>query len=146
VNDLFLELAYSLIHQLVGLLPPILDKHTAAIPERFDTLNESSSNWTKALELLRDMLVLAPPLLSCIIDGVHTIDESSAGQIHQLMEIFRLTMKLEGRIFKILFTTSGRSRLVCELSGNEMVIIEGASSSGGLPGAPQLGTRLFAGK
>jgi hypothetical protein len=146
-EDPLLGMVYSLVHQLIGLLPPLLDPESRLTTARFDSLDGSNKSWNTALELLKDMLDMAPPLLSCIIDGIHTFHETSTGQIHQLVEVFRHAMKTEGKIFKALFTTYGRAtKLVFELRGNEMVIMEGSQHFGGLPGGPMPGTRIFDGK
>lgn len=146
-EDPLLGMVYSLVHQLIGLLPPLLNPESRLTAARFDSLDGSNKSWNTALELLKDMLDMAPPLLSCIIDGIHTFHEISTGQIHQLVEVFRHAMQTEGKIFKALFTTYGRAtKLVFELRGNEMVIMEGSQHFGGLPGGPMPGTRIFDGK
>ena len=104
----YLGLIYSLIHQLICLWPPTLDGVEDSWLNRLTSLNASElESWTPALELFRDLLQSAPPLLLCVIDGLQAFDETSNNQASGLIAAFRSGMEDKARVFKVLLTTSG---------------------------------------
>ena len=104
----FLGLIYSLIHQIVCLWPPVMDNIDYLNSNRFTSLNASESDsWTPALDLFRDLLKTAPPLILCVIDSLQVFDEESSPQTAQLIGILRSAMEDKMKVLKVLITTSG---------------------------------------
>ncbi|KAL9614467.1 MAG: hypothetical protein Q9167_001070 [Letrouitia subvulpina] len=71
-----ISLTYVMIRQLIKLLPPI--NATSLRPlshQRFNLLNGSSDSLEDAINLLGDLLDLAPSMLFCIIDGFQQLDD-----------------------------------------------------------------------
>ena len=108
-----LGLLYSLIHQLICLWLPTMPSPSvqSLSPSRFTALNTSDSDsWTPTLNLLRDLLQTAPPLMLCVIDGLQAFDgdEGSGGKMAELVEVLRDGLRDDGkRVLKVLLTTSG---------------------------------------
>ena len=143
-----LGLVYSLMYQLASQLPP-LTKISSLLPSEFlASLDETSASWMPALQAFTQMLTLAPPLLLCVIDSFHILEPqlgsetSTQKYTNELLDVLRGAMRIEGKIFKVLFSEPLRSFTLLEkVSDDEKVMIPGVRRSGG-GGAPP-GRRAF---
>lgn len=113
-----MALVYSVLRQLIELLPPELNTNADLSEEAFRCLNGTMATWDDALGVFQDLLEEIPEPLFCVIDGIHWLDDRSTNQaLDQLLKV------LENDKLKILFTTSGRSSTL--LNGtNRIMLVE----------------------
>lgn len=134
-----ISLAYSLIRQLIDYLPPVLEGHAACNlnTERFNPLNGTMTCWKEVLSLIDILLYLAPPVLICVIDGLHVLEDSSTDEA---IRSFVRTLLTHSRhqaapatdgsqsqdvLLKVLFTVAGRPNTLVEtLSENHLTLSE----------------------
>lgn len=99
-------LLYAIVSQLTCLLPmgfPI----TKGLDERhFSRLDGSTESLPAALELIRALLLHAPPSLVWVVDGLQLVqDETTLPHLRSLLKILR--DQETRRISKVCFTTDG---------------------------------------
>jgi hypothetical protein len=141
-------LVYSLIKQLVGLLPPEIDGNYDFTVDRFCGLDGTLNTWKEAISVLNDLLDLSPPNLSCVIDGLQQLDdESTDNHLKVMISALRRQTKAEhltsSNVSKLLFTTAGISRaLMDSLSIDDFVLAE-HSSVAHVPGQAMPGRQLL---
>jgi hypothetical protein len=120
--DGLISLLYSLIRQLIMLAPPTLEEPYDCYTG-LPLLDGSEKSIPQALDLIKILLTQVPRLLLCVIDGLQMLDQgSTTSYIRQLVDI--LQANEDGRVRKVLFTTSGifmsgmkvkfKDRLDCE--------------------------------
>ncbi|KAK2051879.1 hypothetical protein LY76DRAFT_556540 [Colletotrichum caudatum] len=97
-------LVYSLIRQLVELLPPVFEASSDLSAEKFNSLDGTIQCWHAALATLTDLAGLMPGPVFCIIDGLHWLNDRSTDNC--LSEFVRV---LRGGPLKMLLSTTGRS-------------------------------------
>lgn len=104
-ESLLLSLLYSLARQLVLLVPEHFDSsydYHAVLTE----LDGTQKTIHAALDLIEQLLELAPNLLFCVIDGLHLLDRPSTTlSIKRLLEV--LQSRHENKVLKVLIVTSG---------------------------------------
>lgn len=107
-NAGMIALLYSLIMQFINLLPESFQSTPILSRETFRCLNGSLSSVDTALEILDNLMALAPPALVCVIEGVGRLENSET-----MIPIAKLVNMLrshgQGRRLKVLFTTFGAS-------------------------------------
>ena len=144
-----ISLTYALIRQLIELLPSFMDYAEDLGVQRFANLDGSLESYPEAITLLSDLLDLSPPMLVCVIDGIEVLeDKSTAAHMTAFIKILQGHKTYRGplskgsdRVLKVLFITSGRSRvLLTELESDELVFVEQAGSAM-KPGRPSVGRR-----
>lgn len=100
-------LMYSLIRQLIELLPPRFDSGKDLSQERFSRLSGTLDSWEEALAVFEDVLEFVPgPTVYCIIDGLHVLDYR---RIQPPLGLLLGRLRNAGDKLRVLFTTSGRS-------------------------------------
>lgn len=127
-------LVYSLIRQVIALSP---ENGLAGIDlsrKRFDLLDGSVDSWYDALDLLSDLLIYAPPLLLCLIDGLNRLEGSSATDMcEELLDRLDDCMdsgQNNGKIVKFIFTSSGNCKALRKRLGRgELCMVEDAPPS-----------------
>jgi hypothetical protein len=108
-----ISLLYTLIRQIIDFIPPNFDAPQLSAA-RFGALDGTLKTWKEALSVLSDVLLIAPPLLLIIIDGLERLDFAECGE-HYLLELLALLQKKSetsnsdgsGNALKLLFTTAG---------------------------------------
>jgi hypothetical protein len=108
------NLLYSLIRQIISLIPEQFASPDDFSPEEFGKLNSQLESWEAGLAVLNGLIDLAPPLLLIIIDGIDHLDYLSIGS-HYLDGLLRMLQRHvwgDGdqepkKTLKILFTTAG---------------------------------------
>ncbi|WQF78715.1 hypothetical protein CDEST_03729 [Colletotrichum destructivum] len=123
-------LAYSLIRQLMELLPPAFESSSDLSTERFRSLDGTIRSWNTALSVLADLVDTMPGSVFCIVDGLHWLnDRSTDGCLPELLRVLR------GGKLKVLLSTSGRSVVLRdELSRSETVYMRSRQPPGrGIP-------------
>ena len=123
------ELVYSLIYQVAQQIPLDFVSQVDFSAERFAGLDRASGSLADAVSLLRDLIVVGPGLLFCVIDGLqilengtHDADNTLLGEI---IEILRGTRMAESpgclRVVKAFFTTDGFADALSILDCEERV-------------------------
>jgi hypothetical protein len=110
-----INMIYSLIRQLIEILPSSIESPANLSPERFQALDGSVKTWDEALSIVSELLNEAPPLLLVVIDGIEHLDYLDIGEQYtksllQLLQSHLRRVKDEGenkKTFKVLFTTAG---------------------------------------
>ncbi len=123
-----LALLYSLIHQLSRQIPQATEIGHILTSTELATLDASPSSWPKALRLFSQLLTFAPPMLLCVVDSYHALDPRAevSPWTHELLNVLKQNMRVEGKVFKILFTNSSRGHsLLKEIPIQNVVIING---------------------
>lgn len=133
-------LIYALIRQLVNFLPVGNADMAALGAGRFSALDGTHRTWKEALRVLEDLVAGARlPLMLFVIHGLnvveddfeHSTDDALEELVHYLARISGSRSTGEGRICKVLFTTSGLSETLSSLLDERSVISCGSTSPGG---------------
>ncbi|RDH36294.1 hypothetical protein BDQ94DRAFT_167912 [Aspergillus welwitschiae] len=115
-----IALLHTIIAQLTRLLPA--DFHGAPILlGQFELLDGAIGTASTALNIIRELLVHAPPSIIWVIDGLHLAENSST--IHILDDFVAILREQERfRLSKVCFTTDGNSHtLLPAIMVNERV-------------------------
>ena len=126
---------YSLIRQMISLLP---QQFTTAIDlscERFERLTDQIESWEAGLEVLKGLLELAPPLLLIFIDGIDHLDYLSIGAryVEGLLRLLQQHVWADGeqepkKTAKILFTTAGNCASLNGLDKRDLMVVKVAET------------------
>jgi hypothetical protein len=124
------NLLYSLIRQIISLLPEQFVSPVDFSPEKFEKLNSQMESWEAGLAVLSGLLDLAPPLLLIIIDGIDHLDYLSVGsrEVGNLLRLLQRHVWDDGdqepkKTLKILFTTAGNCATLNWLDERSSTII-----------------------
>ena len=109
--DSLIKMVYSLILQLVWLLPDEFVSDKIFNSARFNALDGRLESLEGALILMEDLLSMAPPLLVCVLDGFQLAEDGS-GDVRGTGMFLNLFLEIlkeskEAKILKILSTTDG---------------------------------------
>ncbi|CAG8972117.1 hypothetical protein HYALB_00008122 [Hymenoscyphus albidus] len=100
-----IALLYSLTRQLICVAPEVIEG-PHAIRSSLSLLDGTPQSIPTALNLIRDLLALGPPLLLCVIDGLQLLDHpNTIDPMDKLLVI--LADGSKERVVKILLTTNG---------------------------------------
>jgi hypothetical protein len=129
-ESVVMDLIYSMIRQLIYLLPR--DVHSSANlgKTRFSRLNGEISSFWRAMKLLYSLIDLAPKTLLIVIDGLEQLDDSVvAEEVEEMLEFLQEVVSesssgSEKRLLKILFTTAGPSEILENLDEDNLNTIE----------------------
>jgi hypothetical protein len=115
-----IELVYSLIRQLIEVVPLEFECNMDFSAARFDRLDGAASTWSDAVTLFSDLERTLPGKVFCVIDGLQWLDDRSmASYLSDLVELLR------GKKLQVLFTTAGQSRcLIDSLEHHELVVLD----------------------
>lgn len=118
------SLAYSLLRQMIEILPLEFEAMSDLSRGRFEELDGTLLTWTAFKSLFRDVQSALTGKVYCVIDGMQWLgDDSTSVYIAELVAILRCDD------LKVLFTTSGISRYVMgTLERDEMVLVGGRSA------------------
>ena len=133
VSPPLLGLVYSLIFQLIQLLPPLTNIGSLITASQIAELNASITSWPLALEILSKLLTVAPSFLLCVVDGFHAFESSGTDltPTRELLGVLQNAMEVEHKVLKVLFTDSRRAfSLVHTLPMERREIIEGKRRAG----------------
>jgi hypothetical protein len=128
-----LSMVYSLLRQLILSLQSSFETSKDLSETRFKSLDGTMETWTEALELLKDLGSISSPYIICVIDGVGQLDygagESALADfldvVHDLMAGENVEQEQDSsHVFKVLFTTAGRSTTLCRRLENEEMLFE----------------------
>ncbi|KAL8687494.1 MAG: hypothetical protein Q9218_006350 [Villophora microphyllina] len=117
-------MVYSLILQVVELIPEDFHSSLDFTSGRFEALDGTGDSLTDAIYLFKDLLDVGPYLLFIVIDGLQRLDTASnAGTIDKLAGVLCSVGRCVGggsqRTVKILLTTDGIVESLMSLRGDE---------------------------
>jgi hypothetical protein len=129
------SLLYTLIRQIIDFIPPTVDAPQLSAM-RFLSLDGTLKTWKEGLSVLSDILLIAPPLLLIIIDGLERLDFAECGE-HYLVELIGLLQKSSetsdrdgsGNALKLLFTTAGSCAALNNVVDEDTAVLVKCQSS-----------------
>ena len=132
-----ISMIYSLILQLVWLLPEKFSSDRRFHGSRFAVLDGSINSLESALILFEDLLAQAPRILVCVVDGIQMIEDGreNARGTGMFLDLFLEILKesKDVKLLKLLLTTDGFChRLDHRLDPDEKV--DAMRAAEGLPG------------
>jgi hypothetical protein len=117
-------LLYSLIRQLIQLTPAEMPPTIPSLEDQIRALDGTLMTWEEGLNLLESLVhCLDVPLLLFIIDGVNMLEDEECQGSRAELALGQLITCLGGqieqalperRMVKVLFTTTGISRSLCD--------------------------------
>jgi len=133
-------LAYSLARQLIEFLPPVLDCDSTCdlSPDRFRKFDGTLASWKEVLSVIDTLLYFAPPVLFCVINGLHLLEDSSTQScitslVHTLVTHTKRwvsataktpNMNPQKLLLKVIFTTAGPpSSLLSEMATDQLIYV-----------------------
>ncbi|KAK2601175.1 hypothetical protein N8I77_010643 [Diaporthe amygdali] len=116
-------LIYSLIRQLIELLPPEFEAPVDLSEARFRHLDGTLKSCDEAMRMFQGVLDLVPAAsVFCFIDGLHLMDDE---RVEESLQLFLRQLRCGYGKLRVLFTTSGRSAcLAKELKVEETLMID----------------------
>ena len=120
---------YSLIRQMISLLPQQLTSTIDLSSERFGRLTDQIESWEAGLAVLGGLLKLAPPLLLIFIDGIDHLDYLSIGTryVEDLLRLLQRHVLAAGgeakKTVKILFTTAGNCAALNGIEEQDLTVV-----------------------
>ncbi|KAJ0123668.1 hypothetical protein J7T55_012135 [Diaporthe amygdali] len=117
------SLVYSLIRQLIELLPPEFEAPVDFSEARFRRLDGTLKSCDESMQMFEDLLNLVPAAtVFCFIDGLHLVDDK---RVEESLQLFLRQLRRDNGKLRVLFTTSGRSAcLAKELKVEETLMID----------------------
>ncbi|KAJ4293630.1 hypothetical protein N0V90_008914 [Kalmusia sp. IMI 367209] len=117
--DRFVLMAYSMILQMVWLLPEEVETDVDLSSARFQRLDGSTESLLDAFNLIEALLSFMPQMLIVVLDGFQFVDNDSGTYgdgTHGYLELFLEILRLAGtnRALKLLITSDGRCRTLLE--------------------------------
>ncbi|KAL8734031.1 MAG: hypothetical protein Q9166_001792 [cf. Caloplaca sp. 2 TL-2023] len=106
------QMIYSLILQIIELIPDDFHSDLDFTSARFEMLDGTDESLTDAIDLLKDLLAVGPYLVFMLIDGLQRLDRATnAGPMDKLLEVLcsvgRGECRSISRTVKVLLTTDG---------------------------------------
>lgn len=108
-----LNLLYSLIRQLINVLPLVFETSVAFDKKRLDELDGTVNSIEASMELVRDLLPFVPYPLILVIDGLQQM-ESVRPETRKTLEelVLLLQSQKDDGVVKLLFITDGQSQVL----------------------------------
>ncbi|KAK7972493.1 hypothetical protein PG988_006627 [Apiospora saccharicola] len=130
-----LALLYTVVDQLINLLPQTFESTYKLDLDSLDTEGkETNASASSALEVIEQLLSLAPPTVTFIIDGLELINKTTEiPHLTRLIELLRGAGGDDDKTFKILLTTNGNSRALVK-STHWKERVDGSRFAQGRPG------------
>ena len=129
-QDSIFNVLYSLIRQMISLLPEQFASAVDFSPEQFGLLNNQLKSWEAGLAVFNGLLKLVPPLLLLIIDGIDHLDYLTVGASYMdsLLRLLQQHVWGDGeqepkKTLKILFTTAGNCAALNNLQERGLTVI-----------------------
>lgn len=121
-----LALVYSLLRQMIELLPIEIETSVNLSRERLQKMDGTMRTWKNLLQLFKDVQSLLHRKTHCVVDGFQWLDDAETSEY-----MSELVATLQHENFKVVFTTSGMSRCLLDcLTRDELVVLEGREISG----------------
>ena len=139
-----IDLMYCLIGQLVELLPDEFESTADFGSSRFILLNGTDSSCDHAKMLLEELLMVGPPLLFVVIDGIQWMAGDAARNLIEALRYARPNEGLPGaRRIKTFYTTDGHAPALSSLSIGERLDAMDFGTGDGEPDADGIDTSFL---
>lgn len=119
------NLAYSMIRQIIALLPDRLESKRSLTKAGFHELDGSLETWDTGIRILKTLLKLAPRTMLVGIDGLDQFGSEWHEYIDDILDLFSEFLDKDRykktKSYKILFTTSRRCEVLERLDENEII-------------------------
>lgn len=114
---------YSLVRQLIELLPPDFEASADFSEARFRQLDGTLESCGEAMRIFQDLLDIVPAAtVFCILHGLHVMDDA---RVEQSLRLFLQQLRNGDGKLRALFTTSGRSACLSkELKIEETLVVD----------------------
>jgi hypothetical protein len=127
---------YSMIRQLVDILPPNVETSSDFSAARFGNLDGSFQTWDEALSICAELFIKAPSPLLVIIDGIEHVGLGTIRKnIESLLSVLNVHISRVSehnkspKIFKVLFTTAGNCASLNRLGNKDLKIVKASVKS-----------------
>lgn len=113
------KMVHSLIAQLVSLLPSETKQSISLSEAPGRALRSCTLSPFQAIEILRELMTLRPPVLICLIDGIQVLeDRGDAFRMARLAEVVNVLLSESTdavKAVRVCFTTDGNSAVLADL-------------------------------
>ncbi len=130
------NILYSMIRQLVDVLPSKVETCSDFSTARFRNLDGSFQTWDEALSICAELLTEVPSPLMVVIDGIEHIGlGTSRENIESLLSLLNAHISRVSqndkspKIFKVLFTTAGNCASLNRLGNKDLKIVKASVKS-----------------
>lgn len=134
--DRFTLMVYSVIRQLVCLLPKEIHTDAQFTLERFCGLDASTSSLLDAFNIIEELLSLVPELLICIFDGFQFVDnDMEVDGSYGYIDLFLAILRQAGtkKKLKVLICSDGHCRSLLDdenMGMDEQMHLDGDTGPG----------------
>lgn len=130
------NILYSMIRQLVDILPLKVETSSDFSTARFANLDGSFQTWDEALSICAELFIEVPSPLLVIIDGIEHVGlGTSRKNIESLLGVLNAHLSRvrehdkSPKIFKVLFTTAGNCASLNRLGNKDLKIVKASAKS-----------------
>jgi hypothetical protein len=130
------NILYSIICQLVDILPLKVESFSDFSSARFGNLDGSFQTWDEALSICAELFLEVPSPLLVVIDGIeHVSLGTTRKNIESLLGVLNAhvsRLSKQGKssnIFKVLFTTAGNCAALNRLGNQDLKIVKASLKS-----------------
>jgi hypothetical protein len=135
-EKVIVNILYSMIRQLVDILPPNVETCSDFSTARFGSLDGSFKIWDEALSICAELFIEVPSPLLVVIDGIEHVGlGTSKKYIEGLLgvlnaHIFKVSEHDKSpKVFKVLFTTAGNCASLNRLGNKDLKIVKASAKS-----------------
>jgi hypothetical protein len=135
-EKVILNILYSIIRQLVDILPLKVETCSDFSTARFGNLDGSFQTWDEALSICAELFIEAPSPLLVLIDGIEHVGLGASRKHTESLlcvlnaHISRVSEHDKNRkIFKVLFTTAGNCASLNKLGNKDLKIVKASVKS-----------------
>lgn len=121
-ESVVINLAYSLIRQIINLLPNRFETKLKFSKSGFAKLDGTLDTWKDAMRILDKLMKLAPQGMLAVIDGLEQLDLTDYHDcVEEILGVLLKYVTQDRRTFKILLTTVGSCRMIEMYDNVDMV-------------------------
>jgi hypothetical protein len=135
-EKVIVNILYSMIRQLVDILPPKVETRSDFSAARFGNFDGSFQTWDKALSICAELFLEVPSPLLVVIDGIeHVSLGSSREKVESLLGVLNAHISRVSeqdkspKLFKVLFTTAGNCAALNKLGNKDLKIVKASVKS-----------------
>jgi hypothetical protein len=141
-----ISLLYSLIRQIINLLPEEITARSDSIAQALSSLDGTLGSWETGMAIFETLCENMPPLLFLVVDGFEHLDFLTPGE-QQVQDLLSLLNKQVLRskstdddrggphnTFKILFSTAGNCASLNSLNEDALTILKTSENQNVRPG------------
>jgi hypothetical protein len=135
-EKVIVNILYSIIRQLVNILPSKVETCSDFSTIRFGNLDGSFQTWDEALSICAELFIEVPSPLLVVVDGIEHVGLGSCKKnIEGLLSVLsahisRLSEHDKSpKVFKVLFTTAGNCASLNRLGNKGLKIVKASAKS-----------------